>query len=110
MVQSFLNFLWSTVFFVTSTFGISMSTEQQRYDVIEKIGKNIEIRQYPKRIVAGTTIDTNSSTNPRGDAFHTVAAYIFGANKAHQKIDMTAPVEIAKPSVKIPMTAPVEIN
>jgi hypothetical protein len=32
-----------------------MSTEQQRYDVIEKIGKNIEIRQYPKRIVAETT-------------------------------------------------------
>jgi hypothetical protein len=39
MLQSFLNFLWSTVFFVTSTFGISISTEQQRYGVIEKIAK-----------------------------------------------------------------------
>ena len=87
-----------------------MSTEQQRYDVIETIGKNIEIRQYPKRIVAETTVDANSSTNPRGEAFRIVAAYIFGANKTRQKIDMTAPFEIAKPSVKIPMTAPVEIN
>ena len=110
MLQSFLNFLWSAVFFVTATFGINMSTEQQRYDVIEKLGKNIEIRQYQTRIVAETTVDTNNSTNPRGDAFRIVAAYIFGANKARQKIEMTAPVEIAKPSAKIPMTAPVEIN
>ena len=52
MLQSFLNFLWSVIFFVSSTFGIGMSTEQQRYDVIEKIGQNLEIRQYPRRIVA----------------------------------------------------------
>jgi hypothetical protein len=110
MLQSFLNFLSSIVFFVTSVFGINTGTEQQRYNVIEKIGKNILIRQYPTRIVAETTVDANSSTNPRGDAFRIVAAYIFGANKARQKIDMTAPVEIAKPSVKIPMTAPVEID
>jgi hypothetical protein len=87
-----------------------MSTEQQRYDVIERIGKNIEIRQYPPRIVAQTTVDANKSDNLRGDAFRIVAAYIFGANKARQKIDMTAPVEIATPSVTIPMTAPVEVN
>ena len=37
-------------------------------------------------------------------------AYIFGANKTHQKTDMTTPFEIAKPSVKILMTAPVKIN
>jgi len=110
MLQSFLNFLWSVVFFITSIFGISMSTEQQRYDVIEKIGQNLEIRQYPMRIVAETTVDASKSDNPRGDAFRIVAAYIFGANKARQKIDMTAPVEITKPSVQIPMTTPVEID
>jgi hypothetical protein len=110
MIQSFLNSLWSVAFLVTSAFGISMSTEQQRYDVIEKIGKDIEIRQYPKRIVAETTIDANKSANPRGDAFRIIAAYIFGANKARQKIDMTALVEVSAPSAKIPMTAPVEIN
>ena len=87
-----------------------MSTEQQRYAVIEKIGKNIEIRQYPTRIVAETTVDASKSDNPRGDAFRIIAAYIFGANKVRQKTDMTTPVEIAKPSVKIPMTAPVEID
>jgi hypothetical protein len=110
MLQSFLNFLSSIAFFITSVFGVTMSTEQQRYDVIEKIGKNIEIRQYPTRIVAETTLDASKSDNPRGDAFRIVAAYIFGANKARQKIDMTTPVEIAKPSVKIPMIAPVEID
>ena len=31
-------------------------------------------------------------------------------NKARQKIDMTAPVGIATPSVAIPMRAPVEVN
>lgn len=87
-----------------------MSTEQQRYDVIEKIGQNLEIRQYPMRIVAETTVDASKPDNPRGDAFRIVAAYIFGANKARQKIDMTAPVEITKPSVQIPMTTPVEID
>lgn len=110
MLQSLLNFLSSIAFFVSSAFGINMSTEQQRYEVIERIGKNIEIRQYPTRIVAETTVAASISDNPRGDAFRIVAAYIFGANKARQKIDMTAPVEIAKPSVTIPMTAPVEVN
>jgi hypothetical protein len=110
MLQSLLNFLSSIAFFVTSVFGVNMSTEQQRYEVIERIGKNIEIRQYPTRIVAETTVAASISDNPRGDAFRIVAAYIFGANKARQKIDMTAPVEIAKPSVTIPMTAPVEVN
>ena len=110
MLQSLLNFLSSIAFFVTSVFGVNMSTEQQRYEVIERIDENIEIRQYPTRIVAETTVDASKSNNPRGDAFRIVAAYIFGANKARQKIDMTAPVEIAKPSVTIPMTAPVEVN
>ena len=110
MLQSLFNFLSSMAFFVSSAFGINMSTEQQRYEVIERISKNIEIRQYPTRIVAETTVNASISDNPRGDAFRIVAAYIFGANKARQKIDMTAPVEIAKPSVAIPMTAPVEVN
>lgn len=110
MLHSILNFFAAIAFFVTSFFGVNMSTEQQRYEVIEHIGKNIEIRQYPTRIVAETSLDANKSENPRGDAFRIVAAYIFGANQARQKIDMTAPVEIAKPSVTIPMTAPVEVK
>jgi hypothetical protein len=42
MLQSLLNFLSSIVFFVSSTFGINMSTEQQRYEVIERIGKTLK--------------------------------------------------------------------
>ena len=59
MLQSLLNFLSSIAFFVSSTFGINMSTEQQRYEVIEQIGKKIEIRQYPTRIVAETTVNAS---------------------------------------------------
>ena len=59
MLQSLLNFLSSIAFFVSSTFGINMSTEQQRYEVIERIGKNIKIRQYPTRIVAETTVNAS---------------------------------------------------
>lgn len=44
MLQSLLNFLSSIAFFVTSVFGVNMSTEQQRYEVIERIGESIEIR------------------------------------------------------------------
>lgn len=110
MLQSLLNFLSSAAFIITSVFGVNMSTEQQSYDVIDEIRANIEIRQYPTRVVAETKVDISKSDNPRGEAFRIIAAYIFGANKGNQKIDMTAPVEVAMPNVTIPMTAPVEVN
>ena len=69
MLQSLLNFLSSIASFVSSAFGINMSTEQQRYEVIERIGKNIEIRQYPTRIVAETPVDASISDNLRAMLF-----------------------------------------
>jgi len=87
-----------------------MGTEQPRHDVVERLGSQIEIRRYVPRIAAETTVDTEKSDNPRGDAFRIVAGYIFGANKQRQKIDMTAPVEVQSASTKIAMTAPVEVN
>jgi hypothetical protein len=110
MVQSILNFLYSVMFAIASTFGINAGTEQPYYDVVERVSDSVEIRQYPVRIVAETTIDAAKSSNPRGDAFRIIAGYIFGANKGRQKIDMTAPVEVATTGTTIAMTAPVEVN
>jgi hypothetical protein len=110
IVRSIVSFITSTVFFVLSTFGINIGTEQPKYEVIERIGNSVEIRRYVPRIAAETTIDLSKSGNPRGEAFRIVAAYIFGANKGKKKIDMTSPVEIKTAGEKIAMTAPVEVN
>ena len=111
MLQPIFNFFWSIVFAITSTFGVNVGTEQPRYNVVERLGEAIEVRQYPTRIVAETTVDTRNSDNPRGDAFRGfVAGYIFGANKERQKIDMTSPVEVSSSGTQIAMTTPVEVN
>jgi len=110
IIRAIISFITSAMFFVLSTFGINTGTEQPKYEVIERIGNSVEIRQYAPRIAAEATIDTNNSANPRGDAFRIVAAYIFGANKGKKKIDMTSPVEVKTAGEKIAMTAPVEVN
>ena len=108
--QSIYGFVASIVAAVVSIFGVNMGTEQPRYDVLERIGDNIEIRQYGPRVAAETTIDISKSDNVRGDAFRLIASYIFGANKTREKVAMTSPVEIGSAGNKIAMTAPVEVN
>jgi effector-binding domain-containing protein len=110
IIQSVYGFVVSIVAAVVSIFGVNMGTEQPRYDVLERIGDNIEIRQYGPRVAAETIVDTSKSDNARGDAFRLIAAYIFGANKTQEKVAMTSPVEINSPGTKIAMTAPVEVN
>ena len=109
-LQSIYNFFTSVVAAVVSMFGVNMGTEQPRYAVLDRIGDNIEIRQYEPRVAAETIVDTSKSDNARGDAFRLIAGYIFGANKTSEKVAMTSPVEISAPGTKIAMTAPVEVN
>jgi hypothetical protein len=92
--QSIYGFVASIAAAVVSIFGVNMGTEQPRYEVLERIGDNIEIRQYGPRVAAETTIDISKSDNARGDAFRLIAGYIFGANKTREKVAMTSPVEI----------------
>ncbi|ABD88761.1 SOUL family heme-binding protein [Rhodopseudomonas palustris] len=109
MLQSVFSFLQSVVFGMISIFGINLGTEQPRYDVIARLGDTIEIRHYPARLAAETTV-AGSSSKARGEAFRIVAGYIFGANNGQQKIAMTSPVEISSPGSKIAMTTPVEVG
>jgi hypothetical protein len=108
--QSIYSFFTSVVAAIVSIFGVNMGTEQPRYHVLERAGDNIEIRQYGPRVAAETIVDIGKSDNARGAAFRLIAGYIFGANKASEKVAMTSPVEISSPSTKIAMTSPVEVN
>jgi len=77
MLQSFTHFIYSVLFGVLATFGINLQTEQPHYKVIDQIGNTIEIRQYPKRTAAEIALDAEETDNPRREAFHALAGYIF---------------------------------
>ena len=61
--------------------------EQAEYEVLQKLGNNVEIRKYPEQLVAKTSM--KSGTN---GSFGEIANYIFGKNANSKEIPMTAPV------------------
>lgn len=88
----------------------SSRVEQTDYIVLSKM-KDYEIREYPARIVAQTTVE-GSYKESMNSGFSIVAGYIFGGNVKKENIAMTAPVmaekgETVKESESIAMTAPV---
>jgi hypothetical protein len=89
-----------------SMFGIS-NVEEASYDVMLKDHK-IEIRNYKSYLVAKTTI-SGDFKKAQSQGFRILASYIFGKNKAQQKIKMTAPVsqKVESKNEEISMTAPV---
>jgi len=101
---------WSMVLMTTfmlagcSVLGKRTANEPQ-YKVLAEEG-DIEIRQYGGMIVAETVVEGKYSQTS-GIAFSRLAGYIFGKNRAKQKIVMTAPVLQEPVSEKISMTAPV---
>ena len=109
-MQAIYSFFVSVVAAVVSIFGVNIGTEQPRYGALDRIGYNMEIRQYGPRVAAETIVNASKSDTARGDAFRLIAGYIFGANKASEKVAMTSPVEISLPRTKIAMTAPAEVN
>jgi len=65
--------------------------ETPDYKVVKTIG-DVEIREYPKMIVAKTSLTSSSFDNSGSNGFRTIAGYIFGGNQGNQKIAMTSPV------------------
>ncbi|WP_428391874.1 SOUL family heme-binding protein [Lichenicoccus sp.] len=102
--MALLSSLWLTG---CSVLGISEVAEPP-FTVLAGVGK-IEIRDYPPRVVAETTVQ-ESEAAARNTGFRRIAGYIFGGNHDRTKIAMTAPVaqqHAGGSSRKIPMTAPV---
>lgn len=90
---------------------VSSRVEQAEYSVIKK-AKAYEIRNYPRHIVAQTTLDASDEDQALSRGFSIVAGYIFGRNRKKQGIAMTAPIMAQKsigssPSEVMAMTAPV---
>lgn len=69
----------------------SKNIETPKYKVI-KTYDEVEVRLYPKMVVAKTNLADKSFDNQGSNGFRTIAGYIFGGNEKNEKIAMTAPV------------------
>ncbi len=91
-----------------SVFGERSETEQLVYTVVAQLDARAEVRRYPPRLVAETSVVATDEGSARNAAFRRLFAYISGANRTQQSVAMTAPVESPAASATIAMTAPVE--
>lgn len=85
----------------------AMAAEEPDYEVLAST-KHYEIRRYEPYIVAETDVAGTFEASGN-EAFRILAGYIFGNNRASEKMAMTAPVK-SRPvgdGVKMKMTAPV---
>jgi len=69
---------------------VSMSVPEARYEVLETLENDVEIRAYPGEVWA-----TNVAAD-QNKAFGPLFKYISGDNNKSEKIEMTAPVVIMK--------------
>ncbi len=97
-------------FGLASPFGVNAGIEEPKYQVVQKLGDGIEVREYESRIAAETTMSSADPDRARSEGFDVIARYIFGANQKKQSIAMTAPVEMAQVGTAIAMTTPVEVQ
>ncbi|MCX5742564.1 MAG: heme-binding protein [Proteobacteria bacterium] len=66
-----------------------------------------EVRTYPARVIAETRVTGSSFAAAGNEGFRRLAGYIFGKNRARQRVAMTAPVGEHQEPRKLAMTAPV---
>ena len=69
---------------------VIMAIEKTEYKILEKHGA-VEIRQYPRIIIAGTHVQ-QPYWAALNSGFRSIANYIFGGNDNNMEIAMTAPV------------------
>lgn len=81
------------VVYSTITYAANRKVERQKYRRVKTM-PGIEIRFYPKAIMATVTSKGASYMGNSSNHFRTLAGYIFGSNKASEKISMTAPVHM----------------
>lgn len=80
------------------------STKEPAYAVIAR-GEGFEVRRYGPRLAAEVVVG-GDPVSARNAGFRPLADYIFGANRARERIGMTAPVAQAR-GERIGMAAPV---
>ena len=83
----------------------AMAIEEPKFTVSLHEG-DIEIRDYQAAVAAEVTV-TGDQGGAANKGFRLLAGYIFGGNKRHQSIAMTAPVAQQPVGEQIAMTAPV---
>ncbi|XYD06520.1 heme-binding protein [Methylobacterium sp. NMS12] len=87
---------------VLGIFGVRALYEQPAYAVVERLDRGVEIRSYAPRLA----VETDARGQGDGPAFGRLFRYITGANRAGDRIAMTAPVESGGQRIAVP--APVE--
>jgi hypothetical protein len=86
--------------------------EQPPY-VVEGEREGLELRRYPARVVAETTVQDVDWDQGLSEGFRRLAGYIFGGNSGQQKVAMTSPVNASatttgrSPAQRLAMTSPV---
>jgi len=90
--------------------GTALATEEPTYEVVKQY-EAFELRRYAPQLRAQTEV-TGEFEEAGNQAFRILADFIFGNNKAREKISMTAPVGMlpAGAGEKIDMTAPVTMT
>ena len=83
-----------------------MSVESPAYEVIRRDGP-FEVRRYEGYLRAVVHVAASSYGQAANAGFNPLADYIFGNNRASDRIAMTAPVSAGRAGEKIAMTAPV---
>lgn len=86
----------------------AVAIEEPKYEVV-KTYPDFELRRYAPYLVAETEV-SGDFDEVGNRAFRILAAYIFGENRAQEKMEMTAPVNqrpAAGDGEKMAMTAPV---
>ncbi len=111
--------MWQTVSYysvlalesVVGVFGVRLY-EEPRYDVIDRVAHQVEIRRYGQRLAAEVEIPAAGEVG-RKEAFQLLFAYIAGANRTaasgSDRIAMTVPVEVHDRE-KVAMTVPVQTS
>jgi len=98
------NILWAPLLALL-TGCAAMAYEQPKYAVAGS-SPSFELRRYAPYAVVETTVRGEFDA-ARNAAFRRLFAYISGANRDQQKLDMTIPVVTESARQKIEMTAPV---
>ena len=107
-----LTLIFSVVYF-SFLFYFDYSLESPKYELVEKLSENVEIRKYDQYYQAYVSYENSEYEN---QAFRKLFNFISGKNSVlsdgnPMKLDMTAPVKLDMTApVKLDMTAPVKLD